>query len=160
MNGGSVVDLTSVNGFYLSQGYTACSPHVNFSLGTGFSGGIWVFWDNRTIQLQPLDKMNQQLTFLATPKNGKNPSFFLSAKYTSLDKGLRHQLWDSLSLFGHTHVTNQDAWMPMGDFNYILGNHKKIEGTRNLGPASFKAFQDFIDSNSLVDMGFHGSPFT
>ncbi|XP_071921713.1 uncharacterized protein [Coffea arabica] len=49
--------------------------------------------------------------------------------------------------------------MIVGDFNDILSNEEKWEGVVR-EERSFKDFKEFIDQNSLIDIGFEGQPWT
>ncbi|XP_020224308.1 uncharacterized protein LOC109806346 [Cajanus cajan] len=52
------------------------------------------------------------------------------------------------------------AWMLMGDFNAILHTHERTESISNSCLRGDLAFQNCVNHCSLLDIGYHGAPFT
>jgi hypothetical protein len=51
------------------------------------------------------------------------------------------------------------SWMCIGDFNMILSQSEKYDG-RPFACSSKVAFHSFLDSFSMIDLGFSGNPYT
>lgn len=50
-------------------------------------------------------------------------------------------------------------WLVLGDFNEITSQADKVGG-RPFRESQCSDFENFTDAASLVDVGFHGNPFT
>lgn len=75
--------------------------------------------------------------------------------HADCDSSARRNLWSDLSNVLNPHIPT----IILGDFNVILKAEDKLGGN----PFQYQEeaeFQDFIFSNSLIDLGFLGSPYT
>lgn len=70
--------------------------------------------------------------------------------------GLRLEFWDCLASIGDAF---SGPWNLIGDFNSLLSQEDKIGG-RAVSCSSIGGFQHFVNSYILIDLGFHGHPYT
>ncbi|KAF8109207.1 hypothetical protein N665_0101s0035 [Sinapis alba] len=96
------------------------------------TGGLVIFW-HRLVQLSVLS----QSPNLIDCKVGINGSSF---KLASLSR-------------------RNEAWILLGDFNEILGNHEKI-GARERLALSFQDFRNLVRNNNLLDVNSIGNRFS
>jgi exonuclease III len=81
----------------------------------GFSGGIWVLWNNFNIGLDVVHTWEQSITVRINYPHGKH--WMMSAVYGKPSYRKRLQFWDSLSDIARS---NTLPWLLLGDFNDIL----------------------------------------
>ncbi|XP_038970577.1 uncharacterized protein LOC120104120 [Phoenix dactylifera] len=87
---------------------------------------------------------------------GSGNPWVLAAVYASTEFRERRVLWEEAShLIGQGHPL-----LMAGDFNCIVGSHEKMGGKPFTYKRKIKEFQEFLDSNGLVDLGFSGPQFT
>ena len=120
----------------------------------GFSGGIWLLWSshvNVTIAQSHHQFIHAEIKWV---KHGK--STFLTAVYGSPSPSTRERLWYDLSgLMSNT----SGNWLLAGDFNAVLTSQER-RGGRSSQCKGNKSFISFVESHSLVDLGFSGPQFT
>ncbi|XP_062021310.1 uncharacterized protein LOC133737845 [Rosa rugosa] len=119
---------------------------------TGFSGGLWLLWDERQVKLEVVDSNFQSITSLVTESSHKQ--WFFTAVYASPDHVLREELWSYLDNF-NSHCTI--SWLIAGDFNELISDADKQGGRAVLGGGSFA---NWVDRNLMIDMGYIGADFT
>ncbi|KAL4289808.1 hypothetical protein GQ457_14G017730 [Hibiscus cannabinus] len=120
----------------------------------GFSGGIWVLW-NDSVMLDILAVSNQYIHGFYSLV-GENRSFFLTCVYASPNPLKRRILWNQLKAL---EPASGAPWVIGGDLNVIAslferqgGSHYRSNICRDLG--------DFMMDTGLLDMGFNGPKFT
>ncbi|XP_062005875.1 uncharacterized protein LOC133723058 [Rosa rugosa] len=118
----------------------------------GFSGGLWLLWDESHVKLDVVDSNFQSITSLVTESSDKQ--WFFTAVYASPDPVLREELWSYLDNF-NSHCTI--SWLIAGDFNELISNADKQGGRAVLGGGSFA---NWVDRNFMIDMGYIGADFT
>lgn len=121
----------------------------------GYAGGIWVFWDQSRIQVEPISSHDQILTVLVTDVGTPRP-WLLSIIYASPQPLLRDQLWQYIAQLG-TFV--QIPWVLAGDCNQPLVDADKIGG-RPINSGRAAKLRAALDVGSLIDLGFQGPRFT
>lgn len=67
----------------------------------GFSGGIWIYWKQESVTVEPILKHNQHITMDIT-RVGATPWYF-TAVYASPAPTKRQELWQELKSFASTH---------------------------------------------------------
>lgn len=119
----------------------------------GFSGGIWVLWHPHIVTIEPLASSFQEIHCKVKVNNSL---FILSAIYGSPNYDIRKNLWKNLSLaFKDFNL----PWHIMGDFNDIASSKEKFGGRPpNIG--KMISFNNFLNSCTLIDLGFSGPLFT
>lgn len=83
------------------------------SEANGFSGRIWVLWNELDLQVQPR-YIHQQLIHISVVSVGAK-KWDLTAIYASPQASSRNLLWSALN-----QMTVTEAWVLLGDFNCIL----------------------------------------
>lgn len=78
----------------------------------GFSGGLWVYWKQEVVTVEPIIKHNQHIT-MDIKRVGATPWYF-TAVYASPDPTKRSELWKELKDFAMYH---DKPWIISGDFN-------------------------------------------
>lgn len=106
----------------------------------GFSGGIWVLWDEEDIQVRPL-YLHSQFNHLVVCSDNQQ-CWELTAIYASPHANLRRQLWSALD-----QLVVEEAWVMIGDFNSVLKGEERSTG---VGVSS--AIVDWVDRQGLIDL--------
>ncbi|KAL8160998.1 hypothetical protein V2J09_012487 [Rumex salicifolius] len=119
----------------------------------GFSGGIWIFWDE---QVTPIRFLNTQNSFIRTRISYGRSSFQFIFVYGPPSVSRRRLFWTSL-LTVLTSVS--EPFLLGGDFNCIVSSEERQGGSGLLHNDS-NIFKDLIHDLGLLDLGFAGSPFT
>ncbi|XP_073045682.1 uncharacterized protein [Primulina eburnea] len=120
---------------------------------TGFSGGIWVFWQD-DMKLEIVHTHSQFV--LVRVKVGHQALWLLSIVYGSPNATLRKKLWHDLSL---DNLNIEGPWCSIGDYNSVISDDE-IEPQRNSAHHRSPEFADWIFNQAMIDMGFKGSKFT
>lgn len=119
----------------------------------GFSGGIWLFWDEADVSIEVITWNMQVMNAVV---KGKDRDWLLSAVYASADEASRNPLWNYLTQVG---LAIQFPWLLVGDFNEILASKEK-KGGRPFWRERNHNMQPFIDQCNLIDLGFSGPGLT
>ncbi|KAF8092597.1 hypothetical protein N665_0410s0009, partial [Sinapis alba] len=88
--------------------------------------------------------------------NGSS-SFYFSFLYGHPNQASRLQVWERIERIGLSR--RNEAWILLGDFNEILGNHEKIGG-RERPAVSFQDFRNLVRNNNLLDVKSIGNRFS
>ncbi|XP_015933190.1 uncharacterized protein LOC107459476 [Arachis duranensis] len=120
----------------------------------GFSGGIWVLWDNPHFKIWPIE-LYYQYIHLELANTGAR-KWTLTAVYASLQERNRKEFFDKIQKYADE---IQDPWMLMGDFNEIAEVGEKKGGTR-IDDHACQKFREWINNCKLIDLGFVGSKYT
>lgn len=120
---------------------------------SGFSGGIWVLWNN-SINIH-IVRTDPQFVLMQVHDRVGDP-FWLAAVYASPNRTLRRILWKEMNapLLGV-----MGPWAVVGDFNatMFMDERSSINGQSKEG---CREFHDWFQREGLVDMGFTGQMFT
>lgn len=120
----------------------------------GFSGGIWLLWSDR-VEVKIL--VNPRQFIHSVIKMGdEDMTFLFTAIYGSPNPALRESLWQDLST---TMENCHRPWLLAGDFNATLQLDDRKGGARR-GLPGCASFQSFVQTNSLIDLGFVGPKYT
>lgn len=80
----------------------------------GFSGGIWLLWDQSYVKIDIISATNQLLHSKLTMLDKGDSSLF-TCVYGSFTPSIRQSLWSQLEAIHSS--TNNSNWMCIGDFN-------------------------------------------
>jgi len=89
----------------------------------GFSGGIWVLWNDSIGKVTVLSIRPQIITLLIE-KNNEQP-WVLSSVYANPTPSIREELWEFIE---KCTVFDDVAWMVIGDFNQIVSAEEHHDG--------------------------------
>lgn len=121
----------------------------------GFSGGIWLFWRQDIVTVNPIASNNQHIT-VEISKIGEVPWLF-SAIYASPDSSLRKDLWTALE---EVKRNFPGPWLLGGDFNDTSSMYERNGVGGPEMQRRCRLFSDWINANGLLDLGFSGSDHT
>ncbi|XP_021810130.1 uncharacterized protein LOC110753525 [Prunus avium] len=126
-------------------------PKAEISDAVGFSGGIWLLWDDAKFNLRVIHCMDQAVSVCVETSGGI--SWIFTAVYGHPCPARRAYLWKNLSIIA---ASWNLPWVVCGDFNDILFEDEKF------GKLSGKSrgFKDWFDQHGLIDLGFLGPKFT
>ncbi|XP_027171528.1 uncharacterized protein LOC113771107 [Coffea eugenioides] len=118
------------------------------------AGGIALFWTKET---HILEVYKTAFTIEAKIEdNDTQVVWWFVGVYASCDPMIRKEQWRVLSNRKRLWGTR---YMIIRDFNDILSNEEKWEGVVS-EERRFRDFKDFMNQNSLIDIGFEGQPWT
>lgn len=119
----------------------------------GQSGGLWLLWRSDVGEIN-IVKSDAQFIYAKITRDQE--VFNLIVVYAAPSVNRRSGLWNQLDevLSGV-----EGPVMVGGDFNTILRLDERTGGNGDLSPDSL-VFGDWINRNSLIDMGFNGNKFT
>ncbi|XP_068334933.1 uncharacterized protein [Pyrus communis] len=117
----------------------------------GFSGGVWLLWNNEVVKLTVVACSSQTIT--AVVMDGQI-QWMLTVVYASPCPRVRSHLWPYLD--GVSAASNM-PWLIAGDFNELIHSSEK-KGGRPVNKNS--GLGNWSSRNSLVDLGFIGAKFT
>lgn len=119
----------------------------------GFIGGIWVLWNPSNMIIEPITIAFHEI-YLKLQVNSF--TFLLTAIYTPPNFYHRKQLWEELSYLSNFIPI---PWLVIGDFNDIsmaseqFGGHPPSQQKMN-------TFNNFLNKENLLDLGFSGPKYT
>ncbi|CAN1750215.1 hypothetical protein LINPERHAP1_LOCUS3970 [Linum perenne] len=120
----------------------------------GFSGGIWLLWNDFDTNIKIIDSSHQFIHALIEWETGK--SFVATFIYAAPSLLSRRMLWNDLRRLSRM---PSQAWILMGDFNAMTESSEKRGGAKCYqGPA--RVFHDCIRDCNLMDSGFVVPKFT
>ncbi|XP_061338113.1 uncharacterized protein LOC133284981 [Gastrolobium bilobum] len=121
----------------------------------GFSGGIWLMWDEVDYTPQIL-KSNHQLIHAKIRYINQPKVEYISIVYASPRRYERRALWKDLV---DLNVDSSSLWVVMGDFNSLLDPSEKSGGGSFCWGAS-QDFRDCLSKCNIQDLGCKGPFFT
>lgn len=121
----------------------------------GFSGGIWLFWKDDIVSVNPMATNNQHIT-VEINKIGETPWLF-SAIYASPESSVRHDLWAELEEIKRNY---SGPWLLGGDFNDTTSMSERNGVGGSEMQRRCRLFSEWVNANGLIDLGFSGSPHT
>nr|XP_025681707.1 uncharacterized protein LOC112783135 [Arachis hypogaea] len=128
----------------------------NFNLvidAQGFSGEIWLMWNNPNLSIQEISR-NEQALHISVSYNLKK--WFLTIVYANPNEERKRELRNYIA---NLDPTMNCPWMLCGDFNDISDiSEKKGGAPPNL--AQIRRFRDWMDLCGFMDLGFQGTHFT
>lgn len=120
----------------------------------GLSGGIWILWNDDSINLSVIQHDHQFVHCLISGLGRK--SWLFTAIYASPREKERRLLWEDLTRIAST---NDLPWMLAGDFNDIKSADEQ-KGGALVNERKCKVFLDNISRCELLDIGTEGPKFT
>ncbi|XP_071939846.1 uncharacterized protein [Coffea arabica] len=120
----------------------------------GFSGGIWMFWNDREVEVEVVSTNWQIVNTVVKNRDGKE--WLMSAIYASPEKELQKLLWKYLQELGEK---VKFPWLLLGDFNEVVDSTEKRGGRRFVGEYS-NSLIECIQICELIDLGFSGPALT
>ncbi|KAJ8451520.1 hypothetical protein Cgig2_018154 [Carnegiea gigantea] len=120
----------------------------------GFQGGIWVLWLDHQVHLNLTEAHVQFVT--VEVKGDGNRGWLFTAVYTSPHFSKRDELWGILEM--RASAMNR-PWLLVGDFNETTSLDERDHGGSDMARRYVK-FNNWIDNNALLDIGFTGPKFT
>lgn len=119
----------------------------------GFSGGIWVMWnDNVTVDVIA---SNPQF-LLANIHDGLGREYSIAFVYASPTPHLRRKLWDALS---PECLGGKEPWLAIGDFNSV-SSADEVSNPNTFALHRNANFNHWIFQEGLIDLGYNGARFT
>ncbi|OVA13862.1 Ribonuclease H domain [Macleaya cordata] len=126
----------------------------NYAHNSGCGGKIWILWGEAysvTVISSSAQYIHTKIVY-----NPLGMAFFASFVYASCDGYERRALWADLSAIG----TGISApWILGGDFNVVSNLAERLGGRPAMG-SNIEDFNEFVESNELVDGGYVGSKYT
>ncbi|BFG40358.1 hypothetical protein CerSpe_266320 [Prunus speciosa] len=89
----------------------------------GFSGGLWLMWDDSRVHLDIIGTSDQSITACVSWKD--HSPWLLTVVYANPSGFKREKLWEYLDFVATCH---QLPWLLAGDFNEMLGVEDKLGG--------------------------------
>ncbi|KAE8693055.1 hypothetical protein F3Y22_tig00110819pilonHSYRG00250 [Hibiscus syriacus] len=142
--------LTISSGTLSTLGY----PHSFRVEAHGFSGGIWILWEDG-LNVKILTISNQFIHGRCWSKNDTRWHYF-TVVYASPQVEKRKLIWNHLMNLA---PSDTEAWILGGDFNSIFRPKKKESGAIR-GSRISALFADFIFKMGLYEVVYRGSKFT
>ncbi|XP_061350451.1 uncharacterized protein LOC133295622 [Gastrolobium bilobum] len=121
----------------------------------GFSGGIWVLWDSRDVEVEIIQSHHQYVhtrTFYIEDRRWELVTFV----YGSPRRIERISLWEDMELLAGA---INSPWVILGDFNSVLGSSEKCGG-KEICWRSVQEMHKCLEVCGMTDIGFKGPRFT
>ena len=115
--------------------------------------GLALFW-NKDLDLSVSSYSCNHIDIVIN--SGTSDAWHLTFVYGALET---HQRVDTWNLIRRLSQQFQLPWCYMGDFKGIVIS-AKIQGRRPRLERQMQAFCDVLDECGMLDLGYHGSPFT
>ncbi|CAN1186746.1 hypothetical protein LINPERHAP2_LOCUS38302 [Linum perenne] len=120
----------------------------------GFGGGIWLLWNDTSINVDVLHSSSQFLHMKI--RNDSGGSCLATIVYAAPSLQSRRLLWWDIKQLA---VSISEPWIILGDFNAMIEASKKSGGAR-FNHIQAREFRSCIHECSLFDTGFTGPKFT
>ncbi|XP_021827477.1 uncharacterized protein LOC110768097 [Prunus avium] len=118
----------------------------------GFSGGLWLLWDNSKVHVEILGTSDQTISACVSWNGG--PPWLFTGVYASPCIRKRASLWEYLKFVADCHHL---PWLLAGDFNEMLSVDEKLGGAVT---SRVQGFRNWFDDHGMVDLGFSGPKYT
>ncbi|XP_072058021.1 uncharacterized protein [Arachis hypogaea] len=128
--------------------------HSFFEHARGYSGGIWIMWDDDNLQIS-INASHQQYIHLKV-KEFQREEWWLTAVYASPHENIRKELWEQLTQIGNG---MREPWMLIGDFNEIADPTEKKGGSKS-NSQECRRFKKRMNECKVMDLGFIGNKYT
>ncbi|XP_061348942.1 uncharacterized protein LOC133294302 [Gastrolobium bilobum] len=121
----------------------------------GFSGGVWLLWDEKKVKLDVLQTHHQFVHTRVHYLDSLKTDFitFIYGNPRRLERRILREELISISLLVDI------PWLLMGDFNSILSCSEKIGG-KEICWSSMSELQQCLFGCNVSDLGFKGPDFT
>lgn len=119
----------------------------------GLAGGLLLLWcGGLDVKVVFSNESVISCTLFNDPANF---SWQLTCVYGLVIPSLRPRFWECINSIGNAF---QGPWLITGDFNALLSSKDKCGG-KPFSSSSNSGFQQMVDANDLIDLGFEGNPF-
>lgn len=118
----------------------------------GQSGGLGLFYMD-SYEVTILFSANRLIDIEANLEGHK---VYMTFVYGVLVTENRGKVWDHLN---HLSTHRKGAWLLIGDFNEIAGNHEK-RGGKKRSESSFLLFKKMLDNCGMIDFPYKGNPLS
>lgn len=129
-------------------------PHSVKTDAQGFSGGIWVMWNDSLGSISVLG-LHPQIITLLVERQGE-PAWIISAVYGSPNPTTRVELWEYIK---QCSFFNNTPWILIGDFNQILSGEEQYKQEFR-GFCNANRMIQCMETRGLMDLGASGPKFT
>ena len=123
---------------------------------TGFSGGIWLLWNESTSFSVEILTHNDHSLHALVKVNLPPLTLLFTVVYASPNFAKRKIFWNYLE---NLVATINLPWVLLGDFNDMTSKDEKMGGLP-LNKTRIAAFKNCMDKCGLMDLGFQGPRFT
>ncbi|XP_061338560.1 uncharacterized protein LOC133285366 [Gastrolobium bilobum] len=120
----------------------------------GFSGGIWVLWNNHSVSVNLVEKSSQFVMMQISIHD--RPHFLFMAIYASPRIKKRLELWEDLR---RLQSVFNEPWLLAGDWNKIISAGEK-KGGAPVDINRCKAFESVLEECNLINLGGSGPIYT
>lgn len=120
---------------------------------TGFSGGIWILWDD-VWPVQIIEPHSQYIH--CRVQDSLTSHFFFTAVYGHPVPSCHSRLWPRLQSLCDAMTA---AWVLLGDFNSLASSSERLGSSVDRSGVC-GAFVTWIHATSLLDLGYVGPDFT
>ncbi|KAI9078308.1 hypothetical protein K1719_039684 [Acacia pycnantha] len=125
--------------------------HLHVVEAQGFSGGLWVFWDDG-FDFTVISTSTQLVHGVVN--QGKQDEWFLTVVYGHPNLAVRRDLWNPLNDLSEQ---MNDRWVVMGDFNAVIQAEdraqRRNQSTGNVDGTSRR----WVVERGMIDIGFQGT---
>ena len=118
----------------------------------GRSGGLALFYLD-SFDVEILFSNNRMIDIVAILEGQR---VFITFVYGDPVVECRENVWERLTRMS---LTRNGAWLMLGDFNDITGNHEK-KGGRRRPDSSFMPFKTMLANCGMIDFPSKGNPFS
>ncbi|XP_057760091.1 uncharacterized protein LOC130980424 [Arachis stenosperma] len=122
--------------------------------GRSRAGGLAVMWDSSIVLEVSSMSLNHIDMRVKVAEAGQQ--WRVTGFYGNSDAANKQKSWDLLSSLGKS---QNMPWLVFGDFNQILEQKEKTGGL-SVSYSQMKGFQEVLQMNQLLDLGFVGHSFT
>ncbi|XP_019152396.1 PREDICTED: uncharacterized protein LOC109149189 [Ipomoea nil] len=119
----------------------------------GFSGGIWLLWNNN-LKVEII-ATNPQFILTRIGEENRNIGL-VSFVYGSPSQSYRNKLWEGLS---NDRFSMRESWLSVGDYNAVTCM-EDVSNTENFGNNRCAGMRQWIFKEGLIDLGFFGARYT
>ncbi|XP_061348526.1 uncharacterized protein LOC133293922, partial [Gastrolobium bilobum] len=120
----------------------------------GFTGGLWLLWNNDRCQVQALKQTHQFIHVRVTLAD--HQAFLYTVIYASPREEIRKRLWDDLLQLSEDISV---PWLIAGDFNEIAFPSEK-RGGAPVDTSRCNKFASLLTDIKMIDLEGIGSKFT
>lgn len=135
-----------------------CLASNHFVPPTGTAGGLLLAWNNN-IRVKILSSSQSQIHAEVSHDLNSSPAWLFSGVYCPCYPIGKTQFWIDINSFADNLITTTTPWLLMGDFNSIISQAEK-SGGKSFASSSKKTLYNDLNNLHLIDLGFHGHPFT
>ncbi|XP_021841367.2 uncharacterized protein [Spinacia oleracea] len=122
----------------------------------GRRGGIWMFYNPNIVSLITHTEKTPSYFHALFKLNPNQPEVLITGIYAPSTSSKRHELWRELR---NSLPPPSTPWLVLGDLNEVTNQTEK-SGGRAFSGSQCADLHLLADAASLVDLGYHGNPYT